>query len=156
MGYFLADGIYPAWSTLVQAYEEIPINEEYVCAQWLFNKRLMACRKDMERSFVILKRKFHITCGPYRLFKLIEMNRIMLICIILQKMVIEETRRVKTWVHHPDKDLRKEVQPAWGVSARGYKMVEERIQNRGLYLRLREDLIVHSWDDFGRRNPRRI
>ncbi|XP_026419605.1 uncharacterized protein LOC113315555 [Papaver somniferum] len=156
IGYFLADGIYPAWSTLVQPYDEMLINGEYVRAQQLFNKKQIACRKDVERAFEIFKRKFHIICGSYRSFKPIEMNRIMLACIIFDNMVIEETRPDKSWVDYPDKDLRKEVQPAWGVPAREYRMVEERIQNRGLHLRLREDLTAHFWDGFGRRNLHKI
>ena len=50
MGYYLANGIYPKWATLVQAIPN-PRND----AEKLFTLHQEAYRKDVERTFSILK-----------------------------------------------------------------------------------------------------
>ncbi|XP_004292181.1 PREDICTED: uncharacterized protein LOC101312897 [Fragaria vesca subsp. vesca] len=48
-GYYLADGIYPKWATLVQSIRQ-PENEQ----EEYFSTKQEAYRKDVERAFVIL------------------------------------------------------------------------------------------------------
>ena len=59
MGYYLADGIYPNWSTFVKT---IP------CPQGLKKKHFVkaqgSARKDVERAFGVLQACFAIVCGP--------------------------------------------------------------------------------------------
>ncbi|XP_026419417.1 uncharacterized protein LOC113315341 [Papaver somniferum] len=93
-GYYLADGIYPKWSTLVQCYRQ-PHAGEMGRSYSYFNSKQMNLRKDVERAFRILKRKFAIVCGPYRGLSAREMHKTMLTCIIMHNMVIQETRRNK-------------------------------------------------------------
>ncbi|XP_026439668.1 uncharacterized protein LOC113338464 [Papaver somniferum] len=93
-GYYLADGIYPKWSTLVQCYRHPPVGEMGRSYSY-FNSKQMNLRKDVERAFGILKQKFAIICGPYRGLSAREMHKTMLTCIIMHNMVIQETRRNK-------------------------------------------------------------
>ncbi|XP_026452120.1 uncharacterized protein LOC113352524 [Papaver somniferum] len=93
-GYYLADGIYPKWSTLVQCYRQPPAGEMGRSYSY-FNRKQMNLRKDVERAFRILKRKFTIVCGPYHGLSAREMHKTMLTCIIMHNMVIQETRRNK-------------------------------------------------------------
>ncbi|XP_026396061.1 uncharacterized protein LOC113290694 [Papaver somniferum] len=93
-GYYLADEIYPKWSTLVQCYHQPPAGEMGRSYSY-FNSKQMNLRKDVERAFGILKRKFAIVCGPYRGLSAREMHKTMLTCIIMHNMVIQETRRNK-------------------------------------------------------------
>ncbi|XP_026446282.1 isoflavone 2'-hydroxylase-like [Papaver somniferum] len=93
-GYYLVDENYPEWSTLVQDYK-------------YFNGQQMKLRKDVECAFGILKRKFSIIAGLSRFFDHQEMNKIILTCIILHNVVIEETRsHDPTWTSFSDEDLR--------------------------------------------------
>ncbi|XP_026396986.1 uncharacterized protein LOC113291699 [Papaver somniferum] len=118
-GYYLADGIYPKWSTLVQCYRYPPAGEMGRSYSY-FNSKQMNLRKDVERAFEILKWKFAIVCGPYRGLSAREMHKTMLTCIIMHNMIIQETRYNKNWINHQDEDLRPEIIPARGLPARNY------------------------------------
>ncbi|XP_026410501.1 uncharacterized protein LOC113305703 [Papaver somniferum] len=147
--YYLADGIYPKWSTLVQCYRQPPAGEMGRSYSY-FNSRQMDLRKDVERAFEILKRKFAIICGPYRGLSARVMHKTMLTCIIMHNMVIHETRRTKNWTNHQDEDLRPEIIPSRGLPARNYAQITSHIENKTLYSRLREDLIASMWAELGR------
>ncbi|XP_026452084.1 uncharacterized protein LOC113352485 [Papaver somniferum] len=110
----------------------------------------MNLRKDVERAFGILKRKFAIICGPYRGISAREMHKTMLTCIIMHNMVIQETRRNKNWTNRQDEDLRPEIIPARRLPARNYAQMTSHIENITLYNRLREDLKANLWAEFGR------
>ncbi|XP_026383435.1 uncharacterized protein LOC113278929 [Papaver somniferum] len=110
----------------------------------------MELRKDVERPFGIMKRKFTIICGPYRGLSAREMHKTMLTCIIMYNMVIQETHRNKNWINHQDEDLRPEILPARGLPARNYAQMTSHIEKTTLYNRLREDLIANMWAEFGR------
>ncbi|XP_026451398.1 uncharacterized protein LOC113351670 [Papaver somniferum] len=148
-GYYLVDGIYPKWSTLVQCYRQPPVGEMGRRYSY-FNSRQMNMRKDVERAFGILKRKFEIICGPYRGLSAREMHKTMLTCIIMHNMVIQETRRNKKWTNHQDEYLRPEIIPARGLPARNYAQMTSHIENKTLYNMLREDLKANMWAEFGR------
>ncbi|XP_026451940.1 uncharacterized protein LOC113352322 [Papaver somniferum] len=148
-GYYLADGTYPKWSTLVQCYRRPPAGEMGYSYSY-FNSKQMNLRKDVERAFGILKWKFAIVCGPYRSLSAREMHKTMLTCIIMHNMVIQETCRNKNWANHQDDDLRPEIIPARVLPARNYAQMTSHIENRTLYNRLREDLRANLWAEFGR------
>ncbi|XP_026451239.1 uncharacterized protein LOC113351474 [Papaver somniferum] len=137
------------WSTLVKGYRQPPAGEMGRSYSY-FNSKQMNLRKDVERSFGILKRKFAIIFGPYRGLSAREMYKTMLTCIIVHNMVIQETCRNKNWINYQDEDLRPEIIPARGLPARNYAQMTSHIENRTLYNRLREDLIKNLWAEFGR------
>ncbi|XP_026451977.1 uncharacterized protein LOC113352368 [Papaver somniferum] len=60
MGYFLADGIYPKLTIVVQAFSQTLDIPDYV----RFNKYQMAKIKDVERAFGVLQDKFRIVGSP--------------------------------------------------------------------------------------------
>ena len=87
MGYYLADGIYPKWSTIVQTiHEPVGPKKKYFAAQQ------EACRKDVERAFGVLQSRFAIVKGPVRFWKKKVLHDIMTTCIILHNMIIEDER----------------------------------------------------------------
>ncbi|XP_010431602.1 PREDICTED: uncharacterized protein LOC104715936 [Camelina sativa] len=87
MGYYLADGIYPKWSTIVQTIHEPrgPKNKYFATQQ-------EACRKDVERAFGVLQSRFAILKGPVRFWKKNVLHDIITTCIILHNMIIEDER----------------------------------------------------------------
>ncbi|XP_026398753.1 uncharacterized protein LOC113294577 [Papaver somniferum] len=93
MGYFLADGIYPKLTTIVQAFSQTLDIPDYV----RFNKYQMAKRKDVERAFGVLQGKFRIFGSPCKYWHQSNLNLIMKCCLILHNMIIEHEHRDTDW-----------------------------------------------------------
>uniref|UniRef100_A0A2N9GZ47 DDE Tnp4 domain-containing protein n=1 Tax=Fagus sylvatica TaxID=28930 RepID=A0A2N9GZ47_FAGSY len=87
MGYYLADGIYPQWSTFVKT-----ISAPLEAKKKHFARVQEACRKDVECAFGILQARFSIVRGPACFWDEATLNDIMKACIILHNMIIEDER----------------------------------------------------------------
>jgi len=88
IGYYLADGIYPDWATLVKSISAPVSNKQKIYAQWQ-----ESCRKDVERAFGVLRAKWKILHTPARMWNPRDLNSIIRACIILHNMVIEDEKR---------------------------------------------------------------
>jgi hypothetical protein len=84
LGYYLADGIYPPWVTLISGIP-IPVNNK----QQHFTTMQASYRKEVERGFGTLTGKYHIVKGPARMWCPEDMKYIILCCIILHNMGIK-------------------------------------------------------------------
>ncbi|GJY86732.1 ALP1-like protein [Tanacetum coccineum] len=60
-GYYLVDGIYPELATLVKTIPEPAINDN---RQILYKIKQESARKDVERAFGVLKKKWAILANP--------------------------------------------------------------------------------------------
>uniref|UniRef100_A0A2N9HAH3 DDE Tnp4 domain-containing protein n=1 Tax=Fagus sylvatica TaxID=28930 RepID=A0A2N9HAH3_FAGSY len=89
MGYYLADGIYPTWSTFVKT-----IPSPRGPKKTHFAKKQEEARKDVERAFGVLQSRFAIVRGPARFFQIETLKDIMTACIILHNMIIEDERHI--------------------------------------------------------------
>lgn len=85
LGYYLADGIYPRWATFVKTIPRPTRPKEIE-----FAKAQEAYRKDVERCFGILQSRFGIVRGAARGWDKEDLRYIMLTCIILHNMIIED------------------------------------------------------------------
>ncbi|XP_050290402.1 uncharacterized protein LOC126728652 [Quercus robur] len=85
--YYLADGIYPKWSTFVKK-----ISSPFGDKRKLFAKTQKAYRKDVERAFGVLQARFAIVRRPAQFFYQETLHDIMKACIILHNMIIENER----------------------------------------------------------------
>ena len=83
--YFLADGIYPNWTIFVKS---IPDPQE--AAKKHFAKRQESCRKDVERAFGVLQKRFAIVRNPARSWSREKLHSIMMTCVILHNMIVED------------------------------------------------------------------
>jgi hypothetical protein len=63
MGYYLADGIYPSWATLVKSISQ-PLGNK----RKYFAKAQEAVRKNVKRAFGVLQSRFAIVRGAARLW----------------------------------------------------------------------------------------
>ena len=84
MGYFLTDGIYPRWATLIQSISHPTSGKER-----LFAMKHEATRKDVECAFGVLQSRWAITHNPVRYWDKNDLCKIMKTCIILHNMIIE-------------------------------------------------------------------
>ena len=83
--YYLADGIYPRWSTFVKSVPH-PHSEK----EKHFAKCQEGCRKDVERCFGILQARWAIVRAAARLFDVEALRSVMMTCIILHNMIVED------------------------------------------------------------------
>ncbi|KAL6178744.1 hypothetical protein ACLB2K_050262 [Fragaria x ananassa] len=87
MGYYLADGIYPSWSTFVKTipYPQGEKTKNFANAQ-------EGCRKNVERAFGVLQARFAIVKGPAHFWDCETLQKIMKACVIMHNMIIEDER----------------------------------------------------------------
>lgn len=83
-GYYLADEIYPKWSTFVK-----PIQTPQGKKELYFHNTQAAARKDVERAFGILQSQFTIVRGPSRFWDRKNLWYIMTACVMMHNMIIE-------------------------------------------------------------------
>ncbi|XP_070678045.1 uncharacterized protein [Malus domestica] len=82
--YYLADGIYPRWSTFVKT-----VPRPRSAKEKHFARCQEECRKDVKRCFGILQARWAIVRGAARLFDVVSLRSIMMTCIILHNMIME-------------------------------------------------------------------
>ena len=146
MGYYLADGIYPPWATLINGVSSPQSNKHKY-----FTLKQAAYRKDMERAFGVLQAKYAIIKGPARRFKPVALKYIVDCIIILHNMGIDyekgmEELRIEDYdgATTPRLDPNRNVPEVRQLIAR-----HRQIQSRPANEQLKADLIEHVWNKFG-------
>jgi hypothetical protein len=87
MGYYLADGIYLEWATIVKSITRPQNDKDRMYAQ-----RHESARKDVERAFGVLQKCWSIIRHPTRLWEREELADIMYACVILHNMIVQDER----------------------------------------------------------------
>ncbi|XP_071727912.1 uncharacterized protein [Rutidosis leptorrhynchoides] len=138
-GYYLADGIYPDWTTLMKGYST-PIDEPQV----KFIRFQASARKDVERTFGVLQGRFAILKTLARVMSVNKMRRIMYSCIAMHNMIQEDngfafSTLEEEWLDKPEnrpcRNIRRRVKDR--------KSREKEIRDRNVNDQLREDLTAH-------------
>ncbi|XP_073049462.1 uncharacterized protein [Primulina eburnea] len=87
MGFYLANGIYPKWSAIVQSiHGPRGLKKKYFAMKQEF------CRKYVQRVFGVLQSRFAIGASPARGWKKLHLHDILESCIIKHNMIIEDER----------------------------------------------------------------
>jgi len=145
MGYYLANGIYPAWATLISGVPK-PMNAK----EATFTDKQASYRKDVECTFGILQGKYHITKGPARFWHPEDMEFIVNCVIILHNMGIKYERGPGLPIEEyegytrPNIPTHRDVPEIQALIAQ-HKRIECRATNE----RLKRDLIQHVWHHVG-------
>jgi hypothetical protein len=87
-GYYLADGIYLEWAAFMKTIP-LPQKEKHT----LLAKHQEGARKDAEHAFGVLQSRFSMVRWPAHLWKRKSVGRIMLACVILRNMIVEDERQ---------------------------------------------------------------
>ncbi|GKE13388.1 ALP1-like protein, partial [Tanacetum coccineum] len=136
-GYYLVDGIYPKLATLVKTIPE-PADDDH--KQILYKQNQESAKKDVERAFRVLKKKWVILANPAQALKKERIMNMMYTCIILHNMIQKILGVVisPTWfpeeAHQPD-DLERSPQQA--------RQVMRHIRSAQAHQKLRADLVEH-------------
>lgn len=148
MGYYLADGIYPDWATLVKSVSAPVSNKQKIYAQ-----RQESCRKDVERTFGVLRAKWKILRTPARLWNARDLNAIVRACVILHNMIIEDEKGADVvqldnseWPGHANPPINQNRNvPAIAQLIDAYNI----IKSKETSTLLRNDLMEHIWSLYG-------
>lgn len=152
MGYYLADGIYPDWATFAKSITR-PQSEKHK----LYAQYQESARKDVERAFGVLQKRWAIIRHPARLWERKELADIMYACVILHNMIVEDERDSYSI---PDENTYEQGQFSAQITGLnqgpiyGFSEVLEKnrtIRDRTAHRRLKEDLIEHVWQKFSGR-----
>ncbi|XP_076885916.1 uncharacterized protein LOC143535585 [Bidens hawaiensis] len=83
--YYLVDGIYNEWGILVQAYVA-PVYDK----RKYFTKKQESARKDIERVFGVLKKRWAMLANPIRFWTREKITEVVIMCISLHNMILED------------------------------------------------------------------
>jgi hypothetical protein len=149
MGYYLADGIYPNWSTFVKTIKA-PVSlkvKHFATAQ-------EAQRKDVECAFGVLHARFQIVHQPARLWDETTLQDIMTACIIMHNMILEDERdlgRIESSYERGAAETRHFVSHAATSDFVSFVKKHEEIHNSQFHYQLKNDLVEHLWQRPGQR-----
>ncbi|XP_019150945.1 PREDICTED: uncharacterized protein LOC109147744 [Ipomoea nil] len=143
--YYLADGIYPKWSTLVQT-----IHEPRGPKKKLFAMMQEACRKDVERAFGVLQSRFAIVKGPSHFWDKCVLHDIMSSCIIMHNMIIEDERDeqadIQGWKEAPTPEV--DIARDENIIFQEFLARHKQIKDKEAHYALRNALIEHLWERY--------
>ncbi|XP_022014512.1 uncharacterized protein LOC110914009 [Helianthus annuus] len=86
--YYLVDCIYLEWATLVKTLS-CPDDEKIL----YYKKKQESERKDVERAFGVLKKRWSIIAQPSRILEKSKRRNVIYTCIILHNMILEKSGR---------------------------------------------------------------
>jgi hypothetical protein len=141
MCYYLADGIYPDWATLVKTYSE-PVSQKEI----IYAETQESARKDVEHAFGVLRSKFRIIYNPVRLWSQRDLNDIMCACVILHNMVIEDERNLysdhREFERSSDPPISENRDvPEISELIKSYSRIRDKVVSNSL----QKDLMEHIW-----------
>ncbi|XP_028089579.1 uncharacterized protein LOC114289930 [Camellia sinensis] len=142
MGYYLADGIYPQWATFVKTISSSQGNK-----QIYFAKAQESARKDVERAFGVLQARFAIVRRPARFWKMEIMEDIMMACIIMHNMIVEDERDANGLDFNYDTISESFPPVSHERTPELFEFIQNhyRIRDRGTHSKLKQDLVEHLW-----------
>lgn len=143
-GYYLTDGIYPRWAAFIPAY--ISPNDE---KRRTFTRRQESLRKDVERAFGILQARFAIIRRPAKYWSMKLIRRVMIACVILHNMIVEDERDTYGFTVKPcdyeqiDPSIEWQYNSGQHADLADYRRTWGQIRSRNLHDRLLHDLTEH-------------
>nr|XP_043639052.1 uncharacterized protein LOC122610122 [Erigeron canadensis] len=140
-GYYLADGIYPEWATLVKSFK-CPMDPKTT----KFKRYQEAARKDVERAFGVLQGRWQIIEQYTRPYSTNKIKRIMLCCVILHNMIVEDNGRAIT--EFEEELIANNTLPTrtWTERCSTQLRMYGELRDRMAHHQLRNALIEHVWN----------
>ncbi|GKE42264.1 ALP1-like protein isoform X1 [Tanacetum coccineum] len=133
--YYLADGIYPTWSTFVKTFS-VARDEKSL----KFKRVQEAARKDIERAFGVLQGRWGIIRQPARAMQINNLKRIMYCCIILYNMILEN-EGFEVNLNHMFVSPEPNMVRSWVERCELHVMKAKELRDRKTHINLRQDLV---------------
>ncbi|GJT90890.1 caffeoylshikimate esterase-like protein [Tanacetum coccineum] len=137
--YYLTDEIYPEWDVLMKSISQPESND---VKRIRYKQAHEAARKDVERAFSVLKKKWIIVRTPARSRSLKRITHLMYTCIILHNMIRKEKGKTITLDFYPKEQHRED---DLVKSAQDRLRVIREIHDEETHLNLKADLVEHIW-----------
>lgn len=141
--YYLGDGIYPDWPTIVKA----PRDRQTPAAK-LFASAQEGARKDIERAFGVIQIRFGITRMPCRMWYLVDMHSAMMCCLVLHNMIIQDRGSLDPIIEGYTSQTRivpKLVDPVVQNTLMVYLQNTLLLRNSNVHQELQRDLTLDLW-----------
>jgi hypothetical protein len=140
MGYYLAYGIYPSWTTFMKTIPEPQGNKKKY-----FAIVQETCRKDVERAFGVLQSRFAIVRGPTRFWDEHTLELIMRACIIMHNMIVANERVDEDYFNYEGVGGKVKIScdrtPELEEFIQNYKKIKDKYTHN----KLQDNLIEHLW-----------
>jgi hypothetical protein len=143
MGYYLADGIYPNWPAFVKTISH-PMEQK---TQY-FAMRQESERKEIERAFGVLQTRFAVIRGPAYGWDRRQLNNIMVTCIILHNMIVEDEGPNAQDTNYSNVG---DLAVPYGTTQERADWIaaNHKLRDPTLHSQLLHDLIEHQWNRLG-------
>ncbi|GKE96904.1 ALP1-like protein isoform X1 [Tanacetum coccineum] len=167
-GYYLADGIYPEWSTFVKTFsvtrdaktfkfktvQESVRKSTFVktfsvtrdAKTFKFKTVQESVRKDIERAFGVLQGRWGIIRQPARAMQINNLKRIMYCCIILHNMILEN-EGFEVNLNHMFVSPEPNMVRSWVERCELHVRKAKELRDRKTHIDLRQDLVEHLWNN---------
>ncbi|GJU23546.1 ALP1-like protein isoform X1, partial [Tanacetum coccineum] len=139
-GYYLADGIYPQWSTFVKSFTVARDEKNAV-----FKRRQESARKDVERAFGVLQGRWRIIAQPARAWTVNKLRRIMYTCIILHNMILKNQRYAISEAGEIYICPQQNILRTWVERCAIRQRKAKELRDKQTHSRLQRSLIEHVW-----------
>jgi hypothetical protein len=148
-GYYLANGGYPDWAVFVKSIS-LPISDK----DKLFAQEQEGAGKDIERAFGVLRRRWTVLKRPARLYDRGQLENVVLACIILHDMIVEDEKRIEDIEEELDLNQAPNVvivkPPEFAPEDYvPFERVLEKYEDLGdqkAHMQLKKDLVEHIWN----------
>jgi hypothetical protein len=154
VGYYLGDKIYPEWAAFVKS-----ISRPQTEKDKLYSAHQESVRKDVECAFGALQARFAIIGRPARLWHRVDVVNVMLTCIILHNMIVEDEKELAkipidlnecpsgSFALPPE--VKTSSNPNQYYAAQVHRNAN--IRDRAQHVKLRDDLVEHIWNRYGKK-----
>ncbi|XP_020195431.1 uncharacterized protein [Aegilops tauschii subsp. strangulata] len=144
-GYYLADGIYPQWSSFVKTISK-PQGEK----RKRFAQMQDSARKDVERAFGVLQSRWGIVRSPALSWDETKLWEVMTACVIMHNMIVKDERDESIFDQGFDYQG-ENVEPLHQEPATFEQFVQfhRELRDWHTHLDLQNDLVEHVWDHIG-------
>ncbi|KAL7600055.1 hypothetical protein Lser_V15G26946 [Lactuca serriola] len=136
-GYYLTDGIYPPLFIFVKSFT-CPNDPK----RKNFKESQESARKDMERTFGVLKRRWQVLTVGAMSCEMKRLQHVMYACIILHNMIIEDERRAIC--RYNENEVLPNVEGVV-IGTQEYGVNRREVHNRDIHHALRAVLVEHIY-----------
>ncbi|XP_020157755.1 uncharacterized protein [Aegilops tauschii subsp. strangulata] len=138
-GYYLVDDIYPPWATFVNTISS-PVGQK----KYHFAQRQEAARKDVERTFGVLEKRFAVVHGPAKYWDPKALWKVMTYCVVMHNMIVEdEGEDVAADLEFENMGDPIELTDQNPAKFEECVQMHQQIRHRGTHEQLKKDLIKH-------------